>query len=333
MPRYRDALPQSTDVLVTDSGLETDLLFHSGFDLPQLAAYPLLDIDAGRAALRAYVEDHVRVADRAGVGIVVETPTWRASSDWGDRLGHDAAALDRLNRSAAALVDDVRRCAEPAVPVVLSGCIGPRGDACAGGSAVTATGARDYHAPQVQSLAGTEVDLVTALTLTDPAEAVGVVRAARDADLPVVVSFTVGTDGRLPDGTSLGDAVRAVDDATGGGAAYFMVNCAHPDHLAPAVQADADWWPRVQGFRANASRLSHAELDEARELDDGDPVELAGQLTALHRQARLRVLGGCCGTDVRHIAALVEALRAQGAPSAASTSSRGIPSRNSTASR
>ena len=333
MTGYRDALPLD-DVLLTDSGLETDLVFHGGFDLPHFAAYPLLDTRAGDAALRAYVDAHVQVAAQAGLGIVVETPTWRANAEWGERLGHDAAELARLNRAAVALVDDARRDGVP-VPVVVSGCIGPRGDGYAGSSAMSAVAARDYHAAQVETLAGTPVDLVSALTLTDCAEAVGVVRAAQAVDVPVVVSFTVETDGRLPDGTPLGDAVRAVDDATGGGAAYFMVNCAHPDHVAPGIDVDADWWPRVRGLRANASRLTHAELDASEVLDAGDPVELAGQLAAL-RHTGLTVLGGCCGTDVRHIAALGAALRPPAVPvqaSAASTSSRGIPSRNSTASR
>ena len=137
------------------------------------------------------------------------------------------------------------------------------------------TQAADYHRPQVEAFADSPVDLVSALTLTGPDEAVGIVDAAREAGLPVVVSFTVETDGRLPDDTALGDAVREVDDATGGAAACFMVNCAHPDHLAPAVDPAADWWPRLRGVRANASRMSHAELDDAPELDAGDPAELA----------------------------------------------------------
>jgi homocysteine S-methyltransferase len=297
------ALPQLADaVFLTDSGLETDLVFSGGWDLPDFAAYPLLDRDDGRAALRSYVDEHVRVARDAGLGIVVETPTWRASSDWGARLGHDATALAALNRRGAQLVDDARRGVDD-VPVVVSGCLGPRGDGYVPGEQMTAAQAAAYHRPQVEAFADSPADLVSALTLTGAAEAVGIVRAAGAAGLPVVVSFTVETDGRLPDGTPLGDAVRSVDDATGGAAAYFMVNCAHPDHLAPAVDPSADWWARLRGVRANASRLSHAELDAAPELDAGDPDELARQLADL-RPLGITVLGGCCGTDVRHIRAL-----------------------------
>lgn len=297
------ALPQLDDaVFLTDSGLETDLVFNGGWDLPEFAAYPLLDRDDGRAALRGYVEEHVRVAREAGLGIVVETPTWRASSDWGTRLGHDAPALADLNRRGAQLVDDVRRDVD-GVTVVVSGCLGPRGDGYVPTAHMTPREAADYHRPQVEAFADSPADLVSALTLTTVGEAVGLVEAARGAGLPVVVSFTVETDGRLPDGTPLGDALRAVDDATGGAAAYFMVNCAHPDHLASALDPTADWWPRLRGVRANASRLSHAELDAAPELDAGDPDELARQLADL-RPLGVTVLGGCCGTDVRHIRAL-----------------------------
>ncbi len=297
------ALPQLTDaVFLTDSGLETDLVFGGGWDLPDFAAYPLLDLDDGRAALRSYVDEHVRTAREAGLGIVVETPTWRASSDWGTRLGHDAETLASLNRRGAQLVDEARAGVDD-VPVVVSGCLGPRGDGYVPGVSMTPREAADYHRPQVEAFADSPADLVSALTMTGVGEAVGIVQAARAVDLPVVVSFTVETDGRLPDGTPLGDAVRAVDDATGGAAAYFMVNCAHPDHLAPAVDPAADWWPRLRGVRANASRMSHAELDEAPELDAGDPAELARQLADL-RPLGVTVLGGCCGTDVRHIRAL-----------------------------
>lgn len=310
----RAALPTLTGaVFLTDSGLETDLVFHGGWELPHFAAYPLLDSEPGRAALRRYVDDHVQVAREAGLGIVVETPTWRANRDWGERLGHDAAALAQLNAQAAALVDDARVGIED-VPVVVSGCVGPRGDGYASGSGLSAQQAADYHAPQVEAFAAGPADVVTALTLTDAAEAVGFVRAATAVGMPAVVSFTVETDGRLPDGTPLGDAVKAVDDDTEGSASYFMVNCAHPDHLAPAVDPSADWWSRLRGFRANASRMSHAELDESEELDAGDVPGLARQLADLQRSAHLTVLGGCCGTDVRHVRALAHALHSAGTP-------------------
>ena len=298
-------LPQpGGELFLTDSGLETDLIFHGGWDLPHFAAFPLLDDPRGRAALREYFAAHVRVAEQAGRPVVLETPTWRASADWGDLLGRDAAELDRLNRDAVRLVQQVRD-EHPSARVLVSGCIGPRGDGYRAG-AMTAEQAQQYHAPQVRSLAAAGADLVTGMTLSTADEAVGLVLAASAAGVPVVVSFTVEVDGRLPDGSALAEAVQAVDAATGAAAAYFMVNCAHPLHVWPALGEQVG--DRLVGLRANASRRSHAELDEAEVLDEGDPVELARELLELRgAHPSLAVLGGCCGTDVRHIRALAEA--------------------------
>ncbi|MGE3621968.1 MAG: homocysteine S-methyltransferase family protein [Acidimicrobiia bacterium] len=300
-------LPQlEADVFLTDGGIETTLIFDDGFDLPDFAAFPLLDRMDGRAALARYFTSYLDVARRDGVGIVMETPTWRASADWGDRLGYDADALDRVNRDAVALVRDIAApFAGPATPVVVSGCVGPRGDGYAPGALMSWPEARDYHRAQVHSLAAAGADLVTAVTMLDPGEAVGIVDAAREAGLPVVVSFTVETDGALPTGQTLGAAVAEVDEATGAAPAYYMVNCAHPAHFAHVLDPDAAWTARLGGLRANASRASHAELDAATELDAGDPEELAGlyaDLRAAH--PGLRVLGGCCGTSHVHVGAI-----------------------------
>lgn len=299
-----EALPEpGGELFLTDSGLETDLLFHQGFALPHFAAFPLLDDVRGREALHRYYADHVAVAVAAGLPVVLETPTWRASADWGALLGLDAATLDRVNRDAVRLVQQVRD-EHPQARVVVSGCVGPRGDGYQPG-AMTPEQAQEYHAPQVRSLASAGADLVTGMTLCTADEAIGLVRAASAVGAPVVVSFTVEVDGRLPDGSTLTGAMQAVDAATGGAAAYFMVNCAHPTHVQPALGEGAG---RLVGLRANASRMSHAELDEADVLDEGDPEQLAGELLALRRQhPSLAVLGGCCGTDVRHVRALAVA--------------------------
>jgi S-methylmethionine-dependent homocysteine/selenocysteine methylase len=166
-----------------------------------------------------------------------------------------------------------------------------------------AAAARAYHAPQVAALAAGGADMVAALTMNYVDEAVGIVQAASDAGLPAAISFTVETDGRLPDGTDLGTAIMAVDDRTDGGAAYFMINCAHPAHFAGVLDEGGEWTARIMGLRANASQLSHAELDEADELDEGDPADLAARHRDLRRVLpNVAVLGGCCGTDHRHVA-------------------------------
>ena len=294
-------------VQLTDSGLETWLVFHRGIDLPDFAAFPLLDDADGRAVLAEYFTDHLRVAADAGAGLVLETPTWRANADWGARLGYDAAALDRVNRDAATFVRDLGR-GFADVPLVVSGNIGPRGDGYDPGELLAPDVAEAYHRAQVESFAGAEVDRVTMLTATHAGEAEGVVRAAAGAGVPVVVAFTVETDGRLPSGQPLHEAITEVDTATGGAALHFGVNCAHPDHFTEALGADPSAIGRLGLLRANASRASHAELDAAEELDDGDPDEL-GELYAdlVGRHPQLSVVGGCCGTDVRHIAAIAAA--------------------------
>ncbi|KQV24611.1 homocysteine S-methyltransferase family protein [Yonghaparkia sp. Root332] len=301
------ALPQLDGRLfLTDGGIETSLIFLDGLDLPHFAAFPLLETVEGRRALDDYFDAYVAVAARHGAGLVLESATWRANPDWGALLGYDAEGLDAVNRDAIAQVRGVReRHRGAAVPIVVSGCIGPRGDGYIVEEAMTAEDAADYHGPQVRSLAAAEADLVTAITMTSAAEATGIVLAARDAGVPVVISFTVETDGRLPSGESLSEAIVATDEATGGSASYFMINCAHPTHVAAAVDEPDPAFGRVRGIRANASTRSHAELDEAEELDAGDPEDLAARCAALTRVLpRLTILGGCCGTDERHIDAI-----------------------------
>jgi S-methylmethionine-dependent homocysteine/selenocysteine methylase len=279
--------------------METVLIFDYGLELPDFASFVLLDQPAGVQALRSYYVRFLDIARERAAGIVLDTPTWRANADWGERLGYSPEALADVNRRGVALLEELRRDAK-GMQLVISGCIGPRGDGYQVGDAMTSEEAESYHQPQVETFAGTTADLVSALTLTYVDEAVGIVRAAEKAGIPSVVSFTLETDGRLPSGQALKDAVAEVDAETGAAAAYFMVNCAHPTHFEH-VLADGGL-ERVRGLRANASSKSHAELDEAEELDQGDPHELAEQYRSLRRAwPNLTVVGGCCGTDHRHV--------------------------------
>jgi len=288
--------------MVTDGGLETDLIYHRGVDLPDFAAFPLVDDERGRQLLLGYYEEYVDIARRAGAGLQLDTPTWRASADWGDRLGWPAAALRRVNRDAVALLAALRDRAG-LDPLLVSGCVGPRGDGYVAGVEASPEDAAKYHAPQIEAFAEAGADLVSALTLTGVGEAIGIVRAAREAGLPVAISFTVETDGRLPSGTTLAAAAAAVDAEAAPD--YFMVNCAHPAHVAPALAQEGGWRSRIVGMRANASSLSHEELDAATELDEGDPADLARAQRELRPSLpNLTLLGGCCGTDARHVAAM-----------------------------
>jgi S-methylmethionine-dependent homocysteine/selenocysteine methylase len=310
MARYRHHLPQlSGGLFATDGGIETTLIFHEGLTLPYFAAFDLLKHAEGIAALQKYFRTYADIARRYGVGCILESATWRASPDWGTKLGYSTTALAELNRRAIALLQEIRDAYEvDATPMVISGCIGPRGDGYNPATLMTEGDAERYHTMQAATFRDTEADLVTAITMTYAAEAIGLTRAAQAADMPVVISFTVETDGRLPTGQTLQEAIEQVDDATGRGPVYYMINCAHPTHFAGTLAVGEGWLDRIAGLRANASTKSHAELDEAVELDDGNPVDLGLRYRELKgKLLRLNVMGGCCGTDHRHIEAICHA--------------------------
>lgn len=312
------SLPQLERLFVTDAGLETDFIFNRGIDLPLFASIALLRDEAGRSALDDYFRSFLDLAHRLGTGCLLESASWRASPDWAPKLGLGLDELDRLNRDSVemlkALKDEYQA---KGTPVVVSGCIGPRGDGYDPGAIMTLEEAQAYHARQAEALASAGPDLLSAITMTNANEAIGIALAARRLGVPVVISFTVETDGRLPTGDTLAAAIGAVDAATGGYPAYYMINCAHPTHFADAIESDEAWAKRIGGVRANASRCSHAELDAMTELDAGDPDELAELYRSLReRLPGLNVLGGCCGTDIRHVRAIAESC--VGSPSARS---------------
>jgi S-methylmethionine-dependent homocysteine/selenocysteine methylase len=308
--RYRDELPQvSGGLFLTDGGIETDLIFHQGLDLPLFAAFHLLKDDEGTEALRRYYEPYLELAREGGLGFVLESPTWRASPRWAREIGYTDEELDRLNRRAIGLMEELRESHDTgAAPIVISGCIGPQDDGYNPRTTLSSAEARDYHSTQIGTFAGTAADMVCAVTMTYAEEAVGIAQAARDAGLPAAISFTLETDGRLPSGQGLGEAIEQVDGETGASAAYFMINCAHPTHFESVLEEGAPWAGRIRGLRANASTKSHAELDESDELDEGDPADLGPRYADLREVLpNLNVLGGCCGTDHRHVAAVRDA--------------------------
>jgi len=304
MSTSKTALPQMNGGLfLTDGGIETTLIFHDGFDLPYFAAFDLFKDEKGARALRRYFARHAAIAKKNGMGFILESATWRASKDWADKLGYSAARLEEVNRKAIHLLRDIKAEDEtPRSKMVISGCIGPRGDGYDPGKIMSPEEAQAYHSQQVRIFADEQVDMVTAITMTNVHEAIGVTQAAQQAGLPVVISFTVETDGNLPTGDSLGKAINIVDHATANGPAYYMVNCAHPTHYDSKLLSGEPWVERIGGMRANASRMGHTELDNATELDDGNPAEFGRRFADIRsRLKRMNVLGGCCGTDHRHI--------------------------------
>lgn len=306
-----DALMTAQRPFLTDGGLETWLFFQQGFEAPpEFAAIMLLDDKKAREALRRYFDSFLTLAERAGTGFVLDTCTWRGCVAWAPKLGIAEEQLLDLSRKAAAIARETRTSWQARVPdIILNGVVGPAGDGYFVDHSPSAAEARALHAPQVRVLADGGMDMISAITMTNIGEATGIAEAARDAGLPVVISFTVETDGRLPTGQSLAEAIDAVDSATDSYPAYYMVNCAHPDHFRGAITEGEQWTRRIGGLRANASRKSHEELDNSEVLDEGDPVEfgrLTGELKWL--LPNLRVLGGCCGTDDRHIGCIAREL-------------------------
>ncbi|MFL6179005.1 MAG: homocysteine S-methyltransferase family protein [Actinomycetes bacterium] len=305
----------SDDLVITDAGIETVLVFERGVDLPAFAAFPLLDDDSGRRHLTEYMNDFRALADQHNAGLIIETPTWRANPDWGAELGYSRDDLRRIAHDSVQMADQARSTRTGSGGTLISGCIGPRGDGYVPGKTMSSQEAADYHGQQIGDFADAGVDLVTSFTYSYVEEGIGVAAAAAERGVPAVIGFTVETDGRLPSGTPLGEAIQRVDEATGSSVAWYMVNCAHPEHIASGLPgSDESWLDRVGALRANASRLSHAELDEAEELDAGDPAELATGYSGLRsRFPGLRVVGGCCGTDIRHVTAIADAWSNTGA--------------------
>ena len=291
---------------LTDGGLETTLIFHEGIELPEFAAFVLLDTPEGRNHLRRYFRTYGRLARSHGVGLVLESPTWRSNPDWGRKLGYDDAALDRINREAIGLIREEFE--GPALPVHVSGCVGPRGDGYLPSAVMSAPEAAAYHARQIRVMRDAGADFVSAITMNTIGEALGIATAAADLGIPSVISFTLETDGRLATGDTLASAIETVDRSAPVAPAYYMINCAHPSHFAGALPPGAPWLDRIRGVRANASCRSHAELNESPDLDAGDPVDLGARYRDLRRNlTRLAVLGGCCGTDHRHVDAIFRA--------------------------
>jgi homocysteine S-methyltransferase len=309
MAKYRHDLPQiKGGDFLTDGGMETTLIFHRGMDLPHFASFPLVDTEDGRAEMTRYFVPYLEIARNRGLGFILGAPTWRANPDWGPKLGYDDAALADLNIRSIEYLEGLRQRWEmPGAPIVLEGVIGPRGDGYKAGN-MDANEAEDYHSMQVAAFARSAADLASAFTLNTTSEAIGIARAAKAYAMPCAISFTVETNGKLANGTTLREAIEKTDEATNAGPAYYMINCAHPTHFTDALARGEAWVQRIGGIRANASAKSHQELDESETLDIGDPADLGLRYRSLRNSyPTMHILGGCCGTDHRHLAAICEA--------------------------
>lgn len=311
MTHSSSSLPQlNSKNFITDGGLETTLIFEHGIDLPEFAAFPLLFTSEGRETLRRYYFEYLDLAKKNNLGFILETPTWRASRAWGEKLGYDAEKLHRANSLSVELMSELKNYyADTPNPIVISGCIGPHGDGYHVDGKLSIQEAKRYHLEQIAAFCESGAALVSAFTLNYTEEAIGIVLAAQELDIPIVISFTVETDGRLPSGQPLGSAIEEVDRETNNGPAYYMINCAHPSHFEHILDKAAGWTTRIHAIRANASCKSHAELDEAEELDQGNPEKLGDECLRLRQHlVSLNIYGGCCGTGQNHVEAICNAI-------------------------
>ncbi len=301
---------------LTDGGLETTLVYHFNIDLPHFAAFELLNKPHYQLLLQAYYRQYMNLAKRYKTGFILESATWRANLDWGYKMGYSACELIDINELAIRQLQKLKWEYRNKVPdILISGCIGPRCDGYVVTDAMSVREAEEYHSVQVHAFKQANADLTTAMTINYVEEGLGITKAAKAWKVPVVLSFTVETDGRLPSGEGLQDAIERVDAETGAYPLYYMINCAHPSHFAAQLESGGAWVLRLGGIRANASCKSHAELDEATELDAGDHRELADWYRRMKAFCpSLRIFGGCCGTDASHLSMISETLFGAGRP-------------------
>jgi S-methylmethionine-dependent homocysteine/selenocysteine methylase len=304
MAKYRNCLPQlSGDLFITSGGMETTLIYHEHIQLPCFASFNLLKDESGCEWMKNYLRRFVNIAKKYHIGYILQSATWRANPDWIKKLGYSDEDLNNFNRKSIEILEQIRNEYEREnFPIVLNGCIGPRGDGYNPTLLMSPQQAQLYHSKQIQILSQTNADMITAFTLNYPEEAIGIVRAAKDVGMPIIISFTVETDGKLPTGQTLKEAIQIVDNATDNGPAYYMINCAHPTHIEHLCFPNEDWISRIRGIKGNASKKSHAQLNESKELDEGNPIEFGEDIRKLlYKLKHVNVLGGCCGTDDRHV--------------------------------
>jgi len=310
MPKYRSELPQLTmSTFMTDGGLETDLIFNHGINLPEFAAFDLLKNEEGKEVLRKYFSDYLNISTKQCSGFVLEAPTYRANPDWALKIGYSLESLNDITRIAVQELENIRSDYENEdFKIAISVCIGPRDNGYSPDNPMSIEMAEEYHSYQIKLVADTNADLVSALTMNYNEEAIGIVKAANKNNIPVVISYTVETDGKLPSGQSLEEAITSLDKITNNYVSYYMINCAHPDHFVDILNPGSKWTKRIKGLRANASIKSHAELDESETLDVGDKEQLARKYQELKTLLpNLNVIGGCCGTDHTHLGKISEA--------------------------
>ncbi|HEY8592653.1 MAG TPA: homocysteine S-methyltransferase family protein [Sphingomicrobium sp.] len=288
---------------LAEGGQETELMYGHGFELPKFALFPLLDDAAAVVQLKAMYEAVLQVAVRHRMSVMLGGLDYRASPDWAGLLGIDAVRLaDYQHRSVAFLREVAEPYLEKLPHILVSGIVGPQGDAYERNQTVTASSAEAYHGTQMDNLASAGVDLVQAMTFTSSHEAIGVIRAAQARELPIVVSFMTDSPDEPGGQRSFRQTIEDVDRATDSYALFYGINCAHPREFEPLLRDQGEWLNRIGLLRPNASAKDKVELCQIGHLERGDARELAQLMGVLAaRLPNVRVLGGCCGTWDEHL--------------------------------
>jgi homocysteine S-methyltransferase len=302
----------SGELFLTEGGSETEIMYRHGYELPEFAMFPLLENPTARAAMRGMYCEQLDVAAEHGLSFLLTGMDYRASPDWGAKLGYSAQALADANIAAIDFLRDIAQDYAGQIPrLLVGGILGPRGDAYSLNQTITAASAEDYHAVQLQTLKRAGVDFAIAQTINNIPEAVGIARAAAAINMPLSISLTLDSSGRLKSGPSLGEAITEIDRLSDDTApAFYMLNCSHPVEYAPAITANG-WTHRLRGVRPNASKMEKIALCKLGHIEDGDPVELGQQMADLRaRFPHMDIFGGCCGTGAAHLREMAKALRA-----------------------
>lgn len=313
MTTARTLFPRRDGLLyLTEGGTETEIIYRHGHGLREFAMFELMDRPAALADLGDMYRRYLDAAARHGFGALMAGFDYRASPDWGKKLGYSRAGLEEVQHRCIAFLRDAAAPYRQELPdVAICGCVGPRGDAYALNRTITAEEAEDYHSVQIATLKDCGVDLVWAATINNVPEAVGISRAAARAGLPLNLSFTLTETHRLRSGPSLREAIARTDAEAGAARPdSYGVNCSHPVEFEPALEP-GDWLRRIRSLRPNAARMEKVALCKLGHIEEGDPEELGREMGALARRLpAVDIWGGCCGTWDRHLDRIARQVRA-----------------------
>lgn len=288
------------DIIITDGGLETTLIYKYNIELPYFSCINLLKTDSGRNIIYNCLLNYVNISEKYNVNIIIETPTWRCSKKWSKLLNCENSDIEKINREAVNIVKSIKKNNKK---IIISGNIGPIDDGYVISNKLTIEELKEYHSEQIYILANENVDIISAFTINYVEEAIGITLVCKDINIPLVISFTLNIDGKLPSGMTLEDSIKYIDKYTNYYPMYYMINCAHPKHFISLFKDNnSDWIKRIKGIRSNASDKSHEELNNSKKLDIGNIVELSNYCKNIRKENKhINIFGGCCGTDENHV--------------------------------